>query len=655
MNSLNVFIFLPLIFGFLISFIFSKKILNIKIRNSKVQEINSAIKEGASAFLLKEYKVISIFVAIAFILLFLFLNKLIALSFLLGVFFSLLSGNIGMRIATSSNARVAEGLEDSTKKGLNIAFQAGSVMGIMVVSLGLLGIIVLYYLIKDPQVIYGFGFGASAVALFARVGGGIYTKAADVGADLVGKVETDIPEDDPRNAAVIADNVGDNVGDIAGMGADLFESYVESIIAAMVLGTSLSLKFSFDPILIPIIIGVIGLISSLFGIFWVFSSKKANAQKVFNEGTYLSTILMVLLTVLLDKFIFNSHYKITLSVIFGLISGIVIGVISQYYTSSDYQPTKKLAESSQGGAGTNIINGLALGMKSTLFPVITVALAILLSYKILGVYGIALAGVGMLSTLAFSLSIDCYGPVADNAAGIAQMAELGENIRKESEKLDAVGNTTAAIGKGFAIGSAGLTAFALLVSYLQLAGLSVLNLADVKVFLGVFIGVLLPFLFSALAMEAVGKSAYKIVEEVRRQFREIVGLKEGKAKAEYGRCVEIVTSAGLKEMILPSLLAIITPILVGFLLGKESLGGLLVGSISSGFLLALMMANSGGAWDNAKKYIEEGNFGGKKSNAHKAAVIGDTIGDPFKDTAGPSLNILIKLISIIAILIIGLL
>ncbi|MGE4554796.1 MAG: sodium-translocating pyrophosphatase, partial [Candidatus Paceibacterota bacterium] len=573
MSFFNLLTISSLGIGFFVAFLFSQKILKQKIKNQKVLEINSAIKEGASAFLLKEYKVISIFVIITFLLLFIFLNKLTALSFLLGVFFSLLSGNIGMRIATSANARVAEGLEESTKKGLNFAFQAGSVMGIMVVTLGLFGIFLLYNLVKDPQIIYGFGFGASAVALFARVGGGIYTKAADVGADLVGKVEADIPEDDPRNAAVIADNVGDNVGDIAGMGADLFESYVESIIAAMVLGAALTFK-SIPGLVIPILIGVIGLISGLIGILWVSFSKKANAQRVFNEGTYLSTILMILLTALMDKMLFVSNYKITLSVVLGLISGIIIGFVSQYFTSNDYQPTKKLAESSQAGAGTNIINGLSLGMKSTLLPAIAISLAIFLSYKILGVYGIALAGIGMLSTLAFSLSIDCYGPVADNAAGIAQMANLGENIRKEAEKLDAVGNTTAAIGKGFAIGSAGLTAFVLLVSYLQLAKLSVLNLADVKVFLGIFLGALLPFIFSALSMEAVGKSAYKIVEEVRRQFREIAGLKEGQAKPEYGRCVAIVTAAGLREMILPSLLAIISPILVGFLMGKESLGGL---------------------------------------------------------------------------------
>ncbi|MGB9681310.1 MAG: sodium-translocating pyrophosphatase [Minisyncoccia bacterium] len=649
-----------ILLGFLASFFFSYKILKKEIKNLRVKEINLAIKEGASAFLMKEYKIIAIFTLLVFLLLFFFINKLTALSFLLGAFFSILAGNVGMRVATSANARVAEGLEESTKKGLNIAFQAGSVMGLMVVSLGLLGVAILYFLIKDPQIIYGFGFGASAVALFARVGGGIYTKAADVGADLVGKVESDIPEDDPRNAAVIADNVGDNVGDVAGMGADLFESYVESIIAAMVLGVTVTLKSATkgllsNPIFIPLFLGVIGLLSSLFGIFWITFSKKKDAQKVFNEGTYLSTILMIIFTLLLDKFIFISQYKITISVLLGLVSGVIIGFISQYYTSSSYSPTKKLAESCQAGAATNIISGLSLGMKSTFIPVIVITLAILGAYYILGVYGIALAGVGMLSTLAICLAIDCYGPVADNAAGIAQMAELGEEIRKEAEKLDAVGNTTAAMGKGFAIGSAALTAFALLVSYLQIANLSILNLADVKVFLGIFIGALLPFLFSAFSMEAVGKAAYKVVEEVRRQFKEIVGLKEGKAKAEYGKCVEIVTGAALKEMILPSLLAIISPVIVGFLLGKESLGGLLIGSISSGFLLALVMANSGGAWDNAKKYIEEGNFGGKKSEPHKAAVIGDTVGDPFKDTAGPSLNILIKLISIVAILIVGLL
>ena len=649
MNNLLI-IILPVILSFVIAYLFTKKILKYSVKNEIAKEINLAIKEGAKAFINKEQRVIIIFALFVFLILFFFVNKLTALSFILGAIFSTLAGYIGMQIATSANVRVAESLEKSYKEGLNLAFLAGSVMGLMVVSLSILGISILYYFFKDPQIIYGFGFGASAIALFARVGGGIYTKAADVGADLVGKVESDIPEDDPRNAAVIADNVGDNVGDVNGMGADLFESYAEAIIAAMVLGTTL-IGFSFNAVLLPLFLGSLGLISSLIGIFWIYFSKNTNPQKTFNQGTYLSTILMIAFILLADYLLFHSSFKISFAFILGIIAGVVIGFISEYYTSSSYTPTKKLAESSQTGAATNIINGLSLGMKSTFFPVVIVSLAVLGSYYFLGAYGIALAGVGMLSTLAISLAIDCYGPVADNAAGIAQMANLGEEVRKKAEELDSVGNTTAAMGKGFAIGSAGLTALVLLVSYQQISQLNILNLAEPKVFVGILIGALLPFLFSALTMEAVGKSASKVVEEVRRQFREITGLKEGKGKAEYGKCVEIVTEGALKEMVLPSLIAIIAPILVAFIFGKESLGGLLIGSIASGFILALMMANSGGAWDNAKKYIEEGHFGGKKSEPHKAAVIGDTVGDPFKDTAGPSLNILIKLISVVAILI----
>lgn len=641
---------IPLI-GLLMAFYFVKKIQNQKISKDKVKEINQAIREGSIAFLKKESKIIAIFVLIVFSLIFLLLDLKIAISFLLGAFLSFFSGNIGMRIATLANGRVAEKLEKDIRGGLNIAFRSGSVMGLIVVGFGILGIALLYWLFGDPRIIYGFGFGASAIALFARVGGGIYTKAADVGADLVGKVESDIPEDDPRNAAVIADNVGDNVGDVAGMGADLFESYVEAIIAAMVLGVSIGISGLFSYAFIPLILANIGLLSSLGGIVWINISKNNNVQKVFNQGTWFATLLMVILTFIFDKYLFNSSLKIFGSVFLGLISGMIIGFISEYFTSADYKPTKKLAEASKGGAATNIISGLALGMESTLVPCVIISVSTLGAYYFFGIFGIALAGIGMLSTLAITLAIDCYGPVADNAAGIAEMANLGPEIRQRAEKLDSVGNTTAAMGKGFAVGSAALTALALLVSYLEVTGINVLNLAQPKVFIGVFIGGLLPFLFSSLALGAVGKVAYKVVEEVRRQFKTIPGLKEGKTKAEYGHCVEIVTSGALKEMILPSLIAIISPLVIGFLFGKEALGGLLIGSITSGFLLAVLMANSGGAWDNAKKYIEEGKLGGKGSDAHKAAVTGDTVGDPFKDTAGPSLNILIKLISIIAILI----
>lgn len=619
--------------------------------DEKMQEIANAIYEGAKSFLEQVYKVLAIFILIVFVFISIFLNIKIAIAFLLGAFFSILAGNIGMRAATLSNVRTAEGLKRDLATGLKIALNGGAIMGLLVSSLGLLGILILFLLFKDPNIIYGFGFGASGVAIFLRVGGGLYTKAADVGADLVGKIELGIPEDDPRNPAVIADNVGDNVGDVAGMGSDLFESYVDAIIATMAVGMGVTYIFGVNTVILPLMLAGIGLIASIIGFIIIQFIKSQNPSRLLNLSVWIASGLFLLISLVVISLLMEKGFYLFFANLIGLLAGLVIGLTSEFYTSSNFKPTKKVAESAQNGSATTIITGLSVGKRSTFIPGLMIVVAMVFAYKLAGVYGVALSAVGMLSTLAITLATDCYGPIADNAAGIAEMAHLPKEIREKAESLDAVGNTTAAVGKGFAIGSAALTALALIVGYLQAAQLTSLDLSNVKVLGGVFIGSLLPYLISALIMESVGKSASKVVEEVRRQFNEIEGLKEGKVNPDYAKCVAVVTRSALREMFVPGIVTIVSPILVGILLGKESLGGLLVGSLVSGFLLAIMMANSGATWDNAKKYIEAGNFGGKHSEAHKAAVVGDTLGDPFKDTAGPSLNILIKLVSIIAILI----
>jgi len=620
------------------------------IISEKAKEISAIIQKGAIAFLNREYQILSIFVVIVAILLGVFLNARIAFAFVLGAFLSALTGQIGMRVATSANVRTAENLQKDFKSGLNTAFNSGSVMALSVVSLGLLGVTILYIIFKDPVIIYGFGFGASSVALFARVGGGIYTKAADVGADLVGKVEAGIPEDDPRNPAVIADNVGDNVGDVAGMGADLFESYVDSIIAAMVIG---SLAIAGDKgIFLPMMLAALGILVSIISNIFVKmgSTKAGSGQKALNRGVWGATILMAISAVGLIK-ILGFNMNIYFAFLIGLFAGLGIGLITEYFTSDQYWLTQKVAKSAQSGAGTGVISGFALGLSSTVIPVLIVSVAIFFAYRWDGLYGIAIAAVGMLSTLGMTLATDTYGPVADNAAGIAEMAGMGQEIRERAENLDAVGNTTAAIGKGFAIGAAALTALVLMVSYSQAVNLPNINLFDHKVIIGLFLGGLMPFLFCSFALESVGKAAVKMVEEVRWQFKNIAGIMDGTGKPNYAKCIDISTKAALREMIIPSVLSIIAPVLVGFILGPAALGGLLAGSIVTGFLMAITMSNAGGAWDNAKKYIEAGNLGGKGSDAHKAAVVGDTVGDPFKDTAGPSLNILLKLMAIVALII----
>ena len=620
----------------------------------RMKEIAASISEGARAFLFAEYRILAIFIVILLVAIGLFIDWVTAICFLCGALFSILAGYIGMNVATKANVRTANAARtNGMNKALAIAFSGGSVMGMCVVGLGLLGASVLFIITKSTNVLFGFSLGASSIALFARVGGGIYTKAADVGADLVGKVEAGIPEDDPRNPAVIADNVGDNVGDVAGMGADLFESYVGAIISAMTLGAAGSTLKLFSNggmnTLFPLVIAACGILASVIATFFVRGKEGSNPHKALKMGSYVSALLVVIASVVFSKIMLGS-YNASYAIISGLIVGLIIGIITEIYTSGDYKFVKKIAQQSETGSATTIISGVAVGMMSTWIPVVLICVGIFVSYQFAGLYGIALAAVGMLSTTGITVAVDAYGPIADNAGGIAEMSGLDHSVRDITDKLDAVGNTTAAMGKGFAIGSAALTALALFVSFAEATGLASaeISLLSPNVVIGLLIGGMLPFVFSAMTMDSVSKAAYKMIEEVRRQFREIPGIMEGKAKPDYKTGVAISTTAALKEMLVPGIMAVVVPLLVGFVLGSAALGGLLAGALVTGVMMAMFMSNSGGAWDNAKKYIEEGNHGGKGSEAHKAAVVGDTVGDPFKDTSGPSINILIKLMTVVS-------
>ena len=617
--------------------------------NDRMKEIAGSIAEGARAFLFAEYRILVIFVVVLFLLIGFFISWITAVCFLVGAVFSVCAGYIGMNVATKANVRTANAAKiGGMNKALGIAFSGGSVMGMCVVGLGLLGCALIYIITKNVEILTGFSLGASSIALFARVGGGIYTKAADVGADLVGKVEAGIPEDDPRNPAVIADNVGDNVGDVAGMGADLFESYVGALVSALTLGIAVTGTFTGAGAIFPLLLAAVGIFASVLATFFVRGNDNSNPHSALKTGSYVSAAIVVVGSLVFGKLFFG-NFKAAIAIIAGLIVGLVIGIVTEIYTSGDYRSVKKIADQSETGAATTIISGLAVGMRSCVIPIILICVGIFVSYKVSGLYGIALAAVGMLSTTGITVAVDAYGPIADNAGGIAEMSGLDESVREITDKLDAVGNTTAAMGKGFAIGSAALTALALFVSYAQAVQLSVIDILDSNVTIGLLIGGMLPFIFSALTMDSVSKAAYKMIEEVRRQFRTIPGIMEGTGKPDYKSCVAISTTAALKEMLVPGIMAVVVPLVVGILLGASALGGMLAGALVTGVLMAIFMSNAGGAWDNAKKYIEEGNHGGKGSEAHKAAVVGDTVGDPFKDTSGPSINILIKLMTVVSL------